>query len=152
MPAIRHLATFNADIPRKHAFYLQVMDMVDATRTDAEIENHLIMSLGKVPEGYVRPPAQFNADGFVNFAILAERGTPTAAGHKTGFDHFGVLVRDPLDYVTRIRGSEPVDEPMDVRPPDRQVEYGITDCEGNRFDLSGSKGWKIDVDRWAKAE
>jgi hypothetical protein len=32
----------------------------------------------------------------------------------------------------------------------RMVEYGVQDPEGNRLDLSGAKGWKIDVETWAK--
>jgi hypothetical protein len=32
----------------------------------------------------------------------------------------------------------------------RMVEYGVQDPEGNRLDLSGSKGWKIDVDKFAQ--
>jgi hypothetical protein len=42
--------------------------------------------------------------------------------------------------------------PEDVRPPERQVEYGVRDPEGNYLDLSGKKGWKVDVDRWARVD
>jgi hypothetical protein len=41
---------------------------------------------------------------------------------------------------------------MDVRPPERQVEYGVKDPEGNAVDLSSTKGWKVDVDKWARIE
>jgi hypothetical protein len=63
-----------------------------------------------------------------------------------------MLVRDPLGLLSEIRATERNDEPMDVRPPERQVEYGVKDPEGNALDLAGSKGWKVDVDRWARAE
>jgi catechol 2,3-dioxygenase-like lactoylglutathione lyase family enzyme len=153
LPAIRHLATFNRDIPHKHAFYLQVMGMRDATRTFAEVERHLIMTAGKVPEGYVQPPARFGGDGFVNFAILAERDAPAERGRTYGFfDHFGVLLRNPREKMLEIRATEPSDEPLDVRPADRQVEYGVRDPEGNRLDLSGEKGWKLDEVHWARVE
>ncbi len=41
---------------------------------------------------------------------------------------------------------------MDVRPPERQVECGVKDPEGNRLDLSSTKGGKVDVDKWARIE
>ncbi len=156
VPGIRHLATFNVDQPRKHAFYLQVLGMRDVTRTDEEIDQHLRMTLGEVPSDFkpVTLPAPFAGDGFVNLAILKNQ-SPTDArsrGRTSWFDHFGMLVPDPLGLLTQIRAAEPTDEPMDVRPPERQVEYGVTDPEGNRLDLASTKGWKVDVDKWARVE
>jgi catechol 2,3-dioxygenase-like lactoylglutathione lyase family enzyme len=159
IPGIRHLATMNVDQPRKHAFYLQVMGMRDVTRTEAEVDRHLRMSLGDVPADFqpITVPAPFGGDGFVNLAIL--RAAPRddrsldrshGRGRKSWLDHFGMLVRDPFALLTEIRAAEPSDEPMDVRPPERQVEYGVLDPEGNRLDLSGAKGWKVDVDKWAR--
>ena len=152
IPGIRHLAMFNRDQARKFAFYRQVLGMHDVTRTDEEVMGHLLMTAGQVPAGFQRSTAPFCGDGFVNVAIL---GTPTALGEgvrRWGFDHFGILVQDPFDLVTRIEAAEPSDRPRDVRPPERQVEYGVVDPVGNRVDLSGKKGWKVDVDKWARVE
>ena len=152
-PGIRHLATFNRDTARKFAFYTQVMGMRDATRTDAEIETHLMMTKGEIPENFRRSPNPFSGDGVVNLAHLDRTAnSPTEVGRSTmGFNHFGVLVPDPFDLYSRIHAATP-GMPEDVRPPERQVEYGVRDPEGNYLDLSGKKGWKIDVDKWAKVE
>src|SRR5207249_3249435 len=66
IPGIRHLATFNLDQPRKHAFYLQVLSMRDVTRTEEEIDQHLRLTLGEVPSDFkpVTVPAPFAGDGF----------------------------------------------------------------------------------------
>ena len=156
IPGIRHLATFNVDQSRKQSFYLQVLGMRDVTRTEEEIGQHLRMTLGEVPSDFKRVtlPAPFAGDGFVNLAILNAQGQPEARGRgrTSWFDHFGMLVPDPLGLLTQIRAEEPDDEPMDVRPPERQVEYGVKDPEGNRLDLASTKGWKVDVDRWARTE
>jgi catechol 2,3-dioxygenase-like lactoylglutathione lyase family enzyme len=154
IPGIRHLATFNLDQPRKHAFYLQVLGMRDVTRTPEEIDRHLHMTLGEVPSDFqpVTVPAPLGGDGFVNLAILNNQVGTDSRGRTSWFDHFGMLVPDPLGLLMQIRAAEPSDEPMDVRPPERQVEYGIKDPEGNRLDLSSTKGWKVDVGKWARIE
>lgn len=161
IPGIRHLATCNVDLPRKHAFYLQVLGMRDVTRTEEEIDRQTRMTLGEVPSDFQRVdrPVPFAGDGFVNLAILrsaalGERSLDRGRGRGrvSWFDHFGMLVPDPLGLLTEIRAAEPSDEPMDVRPPERQVEYGVKDPEGNRLDLSGAKGWKVDVHKWARVE
>src|SRR5205814_9202263 len=97
-------------------------------------------------------PAPFGGHGFVNLAILHNRAPMDPRGRSSWFDHFGMLVTDPLGLLTRIREAEPTDEPMDVRPPERQVEYGVKDPEGNRLDLASTKGWKFDVVQWARVE
>lgn len=154
IPGIRHLATVNQDQPRKHAFYLQVFGMRDVTRTQAEIEQQTRETFGgAIPADFqpITVPAPFGGDGFVNLALLSDRsGTQPARGRQSWLDHFGMLVPDPLGLLMQIRQAEGIDEPMDVRPPERQVEYGVKDPEGNSLDLSSTKGWKVDVDRWAR--
>lgn len=150
IPGIRHLAMFNQDQPRKAAFYRQVLTMRDVTRTDEEVLQHLLQTAGEIPAGFQRSTAPFCGDGFVNVAILGTRTNHERGPY--GFDHFGILVRDPLDIVRRVGQMDAGDRPLDVRPPERQVEYGIRDPEGNRIDLSSTKGWKVDVDRWARTE
>ncbi|HZT08675.1 MAG TPA: VOC family protein [Chloroflexota bacterium] len=151
LPGIRHLATFNRDTARKFAFYTQVMGMRDATRTDAEVFEHLLMTKGEIPPGFQRSPNPFTGDGFVNLAHLDRSvDSPTSVGRNPlGFNHFGVLVRDPHELYSRIHAATP-GMPEDVRPPERQVEYGVRDPEGNYLDLSGKKGWKVDVNTWAR--
>jgi catechol 2,3-dioxygenase-like lactoylglutathione lyase family enzyme len=158
-PGIRHVATFNKDTWRKLAFYTQVMGMRDATRTDAEVESHLLMTKGNVPTDFVRSPNPFTGDGYVNLAHLGRTGQAegiTIPEERVGrpymgFNHFGVLVPDPAGLYERMHAEIP-EMPVDVRPPERQVEFGVRDPEGNYLDLSGKKGWKIDTDRWARVE
>lgn len=149
-PGIRHLATCNRDIPRKFAFYTKVLGMRDAKRSEEEVKAGIVHTAGTVPEGFrYTAPAQFGGDGYVNLAILPE---PTKGGdtRQLGFDHFGILIRDPLSVVREMGQLNADGEAADVRPAWRMVEYGVQDPEGNRLDLSGGKGWKIDVDRFAQ--
>jgi catechol 2,3-dioxygenase-like lactoylglutathione lyase family enzyme len=150
VPGIRHLATFNRDQGRKFDFYRQVMDMRDATRTDAEVEAHLVKTAGHIPAGFQRSTSPFCGDGFINLAILGTRASVEPGARVWGFEHFGILAQNPLEIVKGLGQMAPDDRPADVRPPERQVEYGIRDPEGNRIDLSGEKGWKVDVDKWAR--
>jgi catechol 2,3-dioxygenase-like lactoylglutathione lyase family enzyme len=153
VPGIRHLATCNQAIPRKFAFYTQVLGMKDAKRTEEEVKVGLLHSTGTVPEGYhYYTPAQFGGDGFVNLAILPEPAPDSTdnGSRHLGFDHFGILIPNPLDVVRQMGQAEPDGRPADVRPAERMVEYGVQDPEGNRIDLSGGKGWKVDGDTWAQ--
>jgi catechol 2,3-dioxygenase-like lactoylglutathione lyase family enzyme len=151
LPGIRHLATFNRDTGRKAAFYTQVMGMKDATRTDAEVEHDLLSTSGVIPENFRRSPNPFCGDGYINLALLGRTGESTnSLPRPQGFDHFGVLVPNPRDLYSQIRAATP--GPEDVRPPERQVEYRILDPEGNGIDLSGRKGWKVDVELWANVQ
>jgi catechol 2,3-dioxygenase-like lactoylglutathione lyase family enzyme len=160
LPGIRHFATFSRDTARKFGFYTQVLGMVNTMRTDAEIEQLYLMSTGRVPENYHRSVNPFTGDGVVNLAHLARidraAGDPEPPENSVGraylgFNHFGVLVKDPFELYSRIRGDSP-DAPEDVRPSHRQVEFGVRDPEDNYLDLSGKKGWKVDVDKWARTE
>jgi catechol 2,3-dioxygenase-like lactoylglutathione lyase family enzyme len=152
-PGIRHVATCNRDIPRKFGFYTQVLGMRNAKRSEEEVKVGLLHSTGAVPEGFrYETPSNFGGDGFVNLAMLS---VPKEVGgdngsRQLGFDHFGILIRDPLNVVRAMGQAEDDGNPNDVRPATRMVEYGVQDPEGNRIDLSGGKGWKIDTDRWAQ--
>jgi catechol 2,3-dioxygenase-like lactoylglutathione lyase family enzyme len=149
-PGIRHLATCNRDIPRKHDFYLNVLGMRNAKRSEEEVKAGIAHSTGSVPEGFrYTAPAQFGGDGFINLALLPEP-TPGGSTRRHGFDHFGILIRDPLSVVREMGQLDAAGEAADVRPAWRMVEYGVQDPEGNRLDLSGGKGWKIDVDEFAQ--
>jgi catechol 2,3-dioxygenase-like lactoylglutathione lyase family enzyme len=154
IPGIRHLATINQDQRRKHSFYLQVLGMRDVTRTPAEIERQTRETFGgQIPADFkpITVPAPFGGDGFVNLAMLSgSSGFQRARGRQSWLDHFGMLVSDPLGLLTQIREADGISEPMDVRPPERQVEYGVKDPEGNSLDLASTKGWKVDVDKWAR--
>jgi catechol 2,3-dioxygenase-like lactoylglutathione lyase family enzyme len=149
-PGIRHLATCNSNIPRKFGFYTRVLGMRNAKRSEDEIKQGIIHSTGVVPAGdRFSGPAQMGGDGFVNLAFLPPP-VPGGSTRRLGLDHFGILIRDPLSVVRAMGQVEADDRPSDIRPATRMVEYGVQDPEGNRLDLSGGKGWKIDVDSFAQ--
>jgi catechol 2,3-dioxygenase-like lactoylglutathione lyase family enzyme len=150
VPGIRHVATTNRDIPRKFAFYTQVLGMRNAKRSEEEIKQGIIHSTGKVPEGdRFSGPAQMGGDGYINLALLPPP-VPGGTTKRYGFDHFGILIRDPLSVVRAMGQADAEGLPSDLRPANRMVEYGVRDPEGNHVDLSGGKGWKVDVDRFAQ--
>jgi catechol 2,3-dioxygenase-like lactoylglutathione lyase family enzyme len=152
LPAVRHVAMFNRYPRHKSDFYQQVLGMRDATRSDEEIYGHLRMTAGAVPSDFQRSTSPFCGDGFINVAMLGRDMTEEEAKTRAGLNHFGILVRDPLDLVRRMGQMGANDRPEDTRPPERQVEYGVRDPDGNRIDVSGRKGWKVDVDLWARVE
>lgn len=151
VPGIRHLAMFNRDVPRKFAFYKDVMEMHDATRSYDEMAQQFVMTTGHAVDAPITT-SPFCGDGFVNVAILGQNMTEEQGQGKWGFNHFGILTRDPLDLVRRMGQMDANDRPADMRPPERQVEFGVLDPDGNRIDVSGKKGWKVDVDKWARVE
>jgi catechol 2,3-dioxygenase-like lactoylglutathione lyase family enzyme len=151
IPGIRHLATCNRDIPRKFAFYHQVLGMPDAKRTEEEVKQDILATTGSVPAGFrYSTPSQFVADGSVNFALLPSRSDEPE--WRWGFDHFGVLVPDPLGMVQEMGQADSNGRPNDVRPVERMVECGVHDPDGNRIDLSSFKGWKIAAGTYARIE
>jgi catechol 2,3-dioxygenase-like lactoylglutathione lyase family enzyme len=149
IPGIRHLASCNRDIPRKFAFYHEVLGVPDVKRTEEEVRQDVLTSTGHVPGDFrYSTPSQFVGDGYVNFALLPPRTDEPE--WRWGFDHFGVLVPDPLDLVQQMGQADSAGRPNDIRPIERMVEYGVRDPEGNRIDLSSRKGWKIAAGKYAR--
>lgn len=151
VPSIRHLAMFNRNVDRKFDFYKEVMGMCDATRSYDEMAAQFVQTTGHAVDAPITT-SPFCGDGFVNVAILGRDMTEETGAGKWGFNHFGILTRDPLDLVKRMGQMGSDDRPADMRPPERQVEYGVLDPDGNRVDVSGKKGWKVDVDLWARVD
>lgn len=92
---------------------------------------------------------RFCGDGATNLA-LHPFYCDYSEGHEAryGVNHFGFLVPDVLDRVNSFSREIKVAS----RPSNRPfAEYRLVDPEGNRFDLSQTKGWEIDVDAWARA-
>jgi catechol 2,3-dioxygenase-like lactoylglutathione lyase family enzyme len=149
IPGIRHLASCNHDIPRKFAFYHGVLGVPDAKRTEDEVEEDILTATGQVPANFrYSTPSQFVGDGYINFALLPPRSDEPE--WRWGFDHFGVLVTDPLRMVQQMGQADTTGRPNDVRPVERMVEYGVRDPEGNRLDLSSHKGWKVADGKYAR--
>jgi hypothetical protein len=66
---------------------------------------------------------------------------------KFGINHIGFLVRDLTATMEDLSSVVKVNKRPDDRP---YAEYRITDPEGNRLDLSQSKGWEVGIDQWER--
>ncbi|MGH7829928.1 MAG: VOC family protein, partial [Candidatus Binatia bacterium] len=67
---------------------------------------------------------------------------------RFGINHVGFLVQDLHVSVREL--SEAV--AIASRPADRLfAEQRLRDPEGNALDLSQTKGWQVDIDKWERA-
>jgi catechol 2,3-dioxygenase-like lactoylglutathione lyase family enzyme len=134
IPGIRHIAYNAMDPEGMREFYSEVFGFVE------------------VPSGFEYRRAgklnRFVGDGFTNLAIHPFYNSGSK-GHemKLGINHIGFLVRDLKATMEDISSAVKVHKRPDDRP---YAEYRITDPEGNRLDLSQSKGWEVGVDRWER--
>jgi catechol 2,3-dioxygenase-like lactoylglutathione lyase family enzyme len=149
VPRIVHIATLNHDMPAQFKFWQTVFGLADANRTDAEVEEDIVRTLGEEGRKWrSADDAPFVGDGFMNLAVLPYRAGRTTGCEGKGFDHFGMLCRDPRGTARTVLAAEPGTVALD-RPADRQTEHRLVDPEGNHFDMSEKKGWKVAPGVWA---
>jgi catechol 2,3-dioxygenase-like lactoylglutathione lyase family enzyme len=91
---------------------------------------------------------RFAGDGWTNLAIHPFFHSLEGHEPRYGVNHFGFLVPDVMDKVERFAREIPVARRPASRP---YAEYRVRDPEGNMLDLSQSKGWEVDVDKWERA-
>lgn len=91
---------------------------------------------------------RFCADGWTNLAIHPFYSDTEGHEAHYGVNHFGFLVGDVASAVERLSLAVKVAKRPATRP---YAEYRLVDPQGNRFDLSQTKGWEVDVDKWARA-
>ena len=134
IPRVRHIA-FNALVPdRMLSFYNEVLGLRELGTSFERRQQ----KLGN----------RFAGDGFTNLAI--HPFYDTKEGHEAGFgvNHIGFLVQDlprMIDSLSDVASVKP-------RPTNRPyAEFRFRDPEGNRLDLSQTKGWEVDVDKWERA-
>lgn len=93
-------------------------------------------------------PNRFAGDGVTNLAIHPFYNDNEGHEPRYGVNHFGFLV----DHIERKLDALSKEIEVAARPASRPfAEYRLRDPEGNKFDLSQSKGWEVDVDVWEKA-
>lgn len=88
-----------------------------------------------------------DAEGFALYNRVGHDGQEEKpAERRFGVHHFGFLMRDAHQKVAELTDSTVLvaDRPA-VRP---YAEYRVVDPDGNGFDLSQTKGWEVDVDKW----
>ena len=91
---------------------------------------------------------RFAGDGVTNLAIHPFYNANEGHEARFGVNHFGFLV-DDIDHKLDVLSKE---IEVAARPADRPfAEYRLFDPEGNKFDLSQTKGWEVDVDVWDSA-
>lgn len=91
---------------------------------------------------------RFCGDGGINVALHPFYNDSEGHEARYGVNHFGFLVADmPAKVESLSREIEVAKRPA-TRP---YAEYRLVDPEGNRFDLSQTKGWEVDIDKWARA-
>lgn len=91
---------------------------------------------------------RFAGDGTTNFAVHPFYNKSEGHQPHYGVNHFGFLVTDVLGKIDELSREIAIEKRPDSRP---YAEYRIQDPQGNMLDLSQSKGWEIDVDKWSRA-
>jgi catechol 2,3-dioxygenase-like lactoylglutathione lyase family enzyme len=87
---------------------------------------------------------RFLGDGHSNIAVHPFYNDNFGHEARYGVNHFGFLVGELDGLVARLKSVVPC-EPR----PDRPYEdYRAQDPEGNRIDLSYTKGFETDLDKW----
>jgi catechol 2,3-dioxygenase-like lactoylglutathione lyase family enzyme len=134
VPGIRHIAYNAMDPEGMREFYSEVFGFVE------------------VPSGLEYRKAgklnRFVGDGHINLAIHPFYNSGSK-GHemKFGINHIGFLVRDLKATMEDLSSVVKANKRPDDRP---YAEYRITDPEGNRLDLSQSKGWEVGINQWER--
>ncbi len=91
---------------------------------------------------------RFAGDGWTNLAIHPFYNDQDGHEARFGINHVGFLVNDIKEKVEDFAREIPVAKRPDSRP---YAEFRLRDPEGNGFDLSQTKGWEVDIDKWESA-
>jgi catechol 2,3-dioxygenase-like lactoylglutathione lyase family enzyme len=87
---------------------------------------------------------RFMGDGFTNVAVHPFYNGTVGYEASYGINHFGFLLGELDNTVARLSKVVPT-----APRPDRPYEdYRVRDPEGNGIDLSYTKGYEVDVDKW----
>lgn len=134
MPSLRHIA-YNALWPEGT---LNLFTQVFGFR-------ELSASFERRQQGRLN---RFCGDGWTNLAIHPFYNESEGHEARFGINHVGFLVGDLKEKLEAFGREIPVAKRPEWRP---YAEYRLRDKEGNGFDLSSTKGWEVDVDKWERA-
>jgi catechol 2,3-dioxygenase-like lactoylglutathione lyase family enzyme len=86
-------------------------------------------------------------EGYALYNRVGHDGTEESPEERRfGIHHFGYLMRDARQKMAEFSdGKVGVADRPEVRP---YAEFRVVDPEGNGFDLSQTKGWEVDIDKW----
>jgi catechol 2,3-dioxygenase-like lactoylglutathione lyase family enzyme len=133
-PRVRHIAYNALDPETMLLFYSQVL------------------GLREVPSSYQRRQQgldnRFCGDGKTNLAIHPFYSRAEGHEAKYGINHIGFLTRDMQAVIAELQTVLKIAPRPSTRP---YAEFRFRDPEGNALDLSQTKGWEVDVDKWETA-
>ena len=91
---------------------------------------------------------RFCVDGKTNLAIHPFYSQVEGHEAKYGINHIGFLTNEMQATMAELRSVLKIAP----RPSNRlYAELRFRDLEGNALDLSQTKGWEVDVDKWEAA-
>lgn len=133
-PRIRHIAYNALDPEMMLLFYTQVFN------------------LREIPSSYLRRQQgrgnRFCADGKTNLAIHPFYNRIEGHEARFGINHIGFLTNDMQATLAELSNVLKIAPRPATRP---YSEFRFRDLEGNALDLSQTKGWEVDVDKWETA-
>jgi catechol 2,3-dioxygenase-like lactoylglutathione lyase family enzyme len=133
-PRIRHIAYNSLDPETMLRFYSQVL------------------GLREVPSSYERRRQgrgnRFCADGKTNLAIHPFYNPIEGHEARFGINHIGFLVGNMEATMAELSSVLKIAPRPSTRP---YAEFRFRDPEGNALDLSQTKGWEVDVNKWETA-
>jgi catechol 2,3-dioxygenase-like lactoylglutathione lyase family enzyme len=133
-PRVRHIAYNALDPEIVLQFYTQVF------------------RLREIPSSYQRREQgrgnRFCADGKTNLAIHPFYNRIEGHEAKYGINHIGFLTNEMQATVAELSTVLKIAPRPATRP---YAELRFRDIEGNALDLSQTKGWEVDVDKWESA-
>ena len=133
-PRVRHIAYNALDPEMMLRFYSQVF------------------GLREVPSSYLRRQQgrgnRFCADGKTNLAIHPFYNRIEGHEARFGINHIGFLVSDMQGVMAELQSVLKIAPRPSSRP---YAEVRFRDPEGNALDLSQTKGWEVDVNKWETA-
>jgi catechol 2,3-dioxygenase-like lactoylglutathione lyase family enzyme len=133
-PRIRHIAYNALDPEMMLLFYTQVF------------------GLREIPSSYLRRQQgrgnRFCADGKTNLAIHPFYNRIEGHEARFGINHIGFLSDEMQATIAELSNVLKITPRPATRP---YSEFRFRDSEGNALDLSQTKGWEVDVDKWETA-
>jgi catechol 2,3-dioxygenase-like lactoylglutathione lyase family enzyme len=133
-PRVRHIAYNALDPDTMLVFYTQVF------------------KLREIPSSYLRRQQglgnRFCADGKTNLAIHPFYSPVEGHEAKYGINHIGFLTNTMQATMAELSSVLKIAPRPSTRP---YAEFRFRDLEGNALDLSQTKGWEVDVDKWETA-
>jgi catechol 2,3-dioxygenase-like lactoylglutathione lyase family enzyme len=133
-PGIHHVTYSVPDPERGLQFYCEVFGLRELT------SSHQRRAAGRAN--------RFAGDGFTNLTLHPYPNTTPESEPRQGFNHIGIVVANAEATLARL---DP-DIRQGPRPADRAfAEYRVWDPEGNALDLTATKGYDVDVDKWVRS-